>query len=777
MKLKLHTNDFKENIVKAAREIDSIISYTLNDTEMTLEAEDLNAVTPHFKSNILKSAMKELEIDSNVEIPKGTIVNYQFGLKVNGEYEYINFGNYIVDKIEKQEDTQSYKITCYDKMLYSMVEYDEINITYPTTVRTYLNAICQKLGLSFKNTNSEFVNYNKTIGADLYKGLQYTFRDVLDEIAQVTASTICINEDDDSLEIRYINNTGDEINEEYLKNVNVNFKEKYGPINTIVFSRSAGADKIALSYPENLPDNEKNAIEIANNQILNFNNRGEFIAEILNKLYGLEYYLNDFASYGIGYYNLCDKYNIVVGENTYPCIMFNDEFLVTQGLEENVYTEMPEGTETDYTKTDKTDRRINETYLIVDKQNQTIESVVSNVDEQNTKISQITQTVDELNSKIQDIADITISGESNYATFTLDNINESEPIQIKVKPISENISYLYPNTNLYPSDNLYLKVRTIRFHNNTTNTDIDYELPDDLLIYDNETYDEFYLDYDSQTCQVTKRCQYNADGSVSPLATEQVINYPYPTITLTDGDYALRLIGYQYGYLFVRLMAKNIYTSQFYTKAETNSRINQKADEINLGVTQTLSNYSTTEQMNTAINITANSINQTVENNNTKANIIAKINDNTSQAQIEADVIDLSANDILNLIAGNELNLTSKNITIKSTNFEVDKDGNTTCKNLTATGGTIGSWTINNAGLSSTGGYFIKNITLTTQGKTYKAGLTNIYTMSDILICYLIIQGIITVQSGTPEFSHYDVNGDGVINTGDLFLIRQMMSQ
>ena len=32
---------------------------------------------------------------------------------------------------------------------------------------------------------------------------------------------------------------------------------------------------------------------------------------------------------------------------------------------------MPEETETDYTKADKTDRRINQTYLIVDKQNQT----------------------------------------------------------------------------------------------------------------------------------------------------------------------------------------------------------------------------------------------------------------------------------------------------------------------------------------------------------------------------------------------------------------------
>lgn len=183
------------------------------------------------------------------------------------------------------------------------------------------------------------------------------------------------------------------------------------------------------------------------------------------------------------------------------------------------------------------------TELIVDKQNQKIESVVNNVTEQNNKISQITQTVDEINSKIQDIADITTYGESDRAEVELTDVNESEPIMIKVHPTSTNISYLYPSDNLYPSDTQYIPNRIIRFtrtyeEDGTTKTEnIDYELLDDLLRYSSEVYDEFYLDYDSHTCQVIKRCAYNADGTVRALGTEITTDYPYPTIALGEGNY------------------------------------------------------------------------------------------------------------------------------------------------------------------------------------------------------------------------------------------------
>lgn len=634
--MKTHTSEFKNKIKEFGREIDSKITYTIDGVTTELGGEELNSVSPHYEGAILKSVMKQLDIDSNVEIPIGTEINYKFGVKTRsgknllepnfqsstsvgatitytddgwllngtltssytyfiiynknlpagtytingvsgsanntyqlalykngtiyayitttdrtftltedtqiairlyvysnygtfnnlllpyqlekgnqatsyepyGAYDYVDYGNYIVKDVEKQEDTNSYKITCYDKMLYSMKDYENSSITFPITVKNYLIAICNKIGLTFKDSN--FANYDKTISEELYldnegNSLGYTFRDVLDEIAQVSGGTICIS-DDDKLEVRYLNQTignnlidysmfatpvlqengyyyiefpahkqilngqfkantqytisfnsyrtaiqsgngggfdiyytdntkssirtnttsstyqqltstanktisyidatwgatnqtyikdlmlnegttpldyepyGDTIDEEYLKDVNVNFGEKYGPVNTIVLSRSEGSDKISLSQPTNLPDADKIAIQISDNQILNGNNRDTYMPALLNKLYGLEYYINDFSSTGICYLDLCDKYNIKVGDKFYSCIMLNDNVNITQGLEELIYTDMQEENEQEYKYMSATDNMIKKAYIQVNKQKGEIEAKVSQDD-------------------------------------------------------------------------------------------------------------------------------------------------------------------------------------------------------------------------------------------------------------------------------------------------------------------------------------------------------------------------------------------------------------
>lgn len=264
------------------------------------------------------------------------------------------------------------------------------------------------------------------------------------------------------------------------------------------------------------------------------------------------------------------------------------------------------------------------------------DSLTTQVSNNTGQISVLTQNVGELNSKIQDIADITTAEESEYASVSLLNVNESQPIMIKIHPMNnKNISYLYPRANLYPSDTLYMPDRKILFTNTTTTETFEYVLFDDLLYYDSENYDEFYWDYDSEIIQITKNCEYDANGNVVLKSSPQIITRPFPTpeeFYLTTGNYTITLPGYSNAYLMVRCMASNIYTSQFATHSElsqtatqirtevegtyatineletVDSRITQTATQITTEVSQTYATKSELQTTNSTITQTANSI-------------------------------------------------------------------------------------------------------------------------------------------------------------------------
>ena len=585
--MKTHTSLFKENISLLGRELDSVVTFTINGTTTELSNEQLNSIQPHYEGAILKSVMKQLDIDSNVEIPVGTELNYRLGVKTRynnvvdyrDNYDYIDYGNYIVKEVEKQEDTRSYKITCYDKMLYSMKDYQrlvsknllnintfekgrinsstgqieyannttsmimgenkitfavsqawnsgiasdfipvsqgdyaysstsdkkvyyyvdtydasktyvsrvlngnqtgsksetftigsgiayirihyEVNavdtyvvsniqieknatatsylpsFNYPITIKNYLKVLCDNIGLQF--SDSDFANYDKQIQEELFldvegRSMDYTYRDVLDQIAEVSGGTICIDKND-KLEVRYITDTEDTIDEEYLKDINVNFGEKFGPVNTIVLSRGGEGDKISLSQPSNLADDQKVAIQITDNQIMNGNDRDTYLSPILSKLYGLEYYINDFSSTGICYYDLCDKYNISIGENLYSCIMFNDDVSITQGLVENIYTDMADENQQEYKHIGSTDRGVTQANIIAKKNEATITEYTQKVDEATgrlnaveTKQTDTDRTIEILHTNIDDEGNVTEVTTTTGFTFNAEGmtIQDSE---------------------------------------------------------------------------------------------------------------------------------------------------------------------------------------------------------------------------------------------------------------------------------------------------------------------------------------------------------------
>lgn len=216
--MKAHTSGFKTTLIELGRELKGVITYG----NTTLE-EEIYSITPHYNADLLKSVMKQLDIELSVDIPLNTIINCQIGIKVNEQYEMLNYGNYVVYKSEKQEDTNTYKLTCYDKLLYSMKQNEDLGIEYPIKIKDYLIALGNKIGLSVANTT--FYNQDMKIPGELYVGQDYTYRDILDEIAQATGSIICLNENDE-IQVKYPTLTNDTIDEDYLKDINVDFRTK-----------------------------------------------------------------------------------------------------------------------------------------------------------------------------------------------------------------------------------------------------------------------------------------------------------------------------------------------------------------------------------------------------------------------------------------------------------------------------------------------------------------------------------------------------------------------
>ena len=650
----------------------------------------------------------DFEIENIVNL-EGKEVEYYTGIKANNVTQWINLGKFIVQSVEPNNTTNIAKINAIDYMLKTNIEYNStLNYIEGTvTLLDVLQEVCTKSGLTLATL--DFPNSTFIVDSNQFAAEGTLNRQVIQAIAQISGTVAKIKNDN---KLYLINpNSIATVSKIFTLNnyQEAEIKRNTQPINAVSLGMSnVEGENVTLRDEASITQNGENILIINDNPFAYTQaKRQQLITAIFNAVKDFEYKAFSFKCQGLPYLEATDKVQFKDKEgNTYNSYVFRFNYKSPKGLESTIEAPSIIKATVNYQNVLSAVDIAKRTEIIVDKQNQTIESVVSSVEEQNTKISQITQSLDQIKSEISEVADVTISADG-YGSISLDNINESEPVRIELRPrIGEDIAYLHPRNNLYPSDTLFLKNRKIRFE--TESYVIDYELPTDLLYYDANNYDEFVLDYEGQSCIVNKKVAYNADGTKYLLENPTTLSFPYPNIPLQEGNYTITVLGYPNAYIFARLMVQNIYTSQFATKAEVNSKISQTSKEIDLSVNQKLSNYSTTTQMNSAINLKAgeitSSVNETFETKesaNTKYSqiqqttdnisievgkkvgnneVIAKINASPEAVGINANKIELSATDVLNLLAGNTINLSSKNITIKSDVLTIDEKGNLTLK-------------------------------------------------------------------------------------------------
>ena len=580
------------------------------------------------------------DIDSSVALEKKEF-QYETGIILNGSPFYINLGNFIVTDTQEGDTTEITKVTALDYMIKTNTQYTT-NLNFSqATVLDVLQEVCTNCGLTLATTS--FTNSNFRVDSNQFTSDTLN-RQVIQAVAQISGCVAKIKSDN---KLYLINpNEVTEVSQIFtLKEYSeADIKRLTHPINLVSLTNSQiDGENITMRDEQSILENGENSIIINDNPFAYTQEKiVQLITPLFNAIKGFEYksYLFDFQM--LPYIETLDKIQFKdKNGNTYNSFVFRFDYKSPNGLASTIEAPSLTKATINYQNLPSAIDVAKRTEIVVDKQNQIIESVVSNVSDQNNKIARVEQTVDELNAKISDIADITTSQETQTGRLIFTGINQSEPISIIIRPISENISYLYPFPTLYPANNLYIKLRTLKFTNTSTNEVFIYELPDDLLFYDNEHYDEFVLDYDGLSCYVNKKCRYDANGNVVLLSQERVDEYTFPHIELTDGDYRVEILKYDNtpyaAYLFARLMAQNIYTTQFATKAELNSEISQTTDAINLSVDNKLSNYSTTTEMNSAINVKAGEIISSVsetystktETENAKSEAINSANDTT----------------------------------------------------------------------------------------------------------------------------------------------------
>lgn len=371
--------------------------------DVTYSDEDIISMNPHYEGSLLSSVMKclDIELDGRAEnIREGAVIqNPLLAVKAprDTDYHYVDFGMYKVKEKKYDEEQDTTILECYDQMLDSMVPYD-LALEYPKTVKDLLDAICSRLAWRMGYTT--FANSDVIIEKEKF-GHTYTFRDVLDQIAQVAGGMIAFSSD--GLSVIYPTDSGITIDSSNLKSLKMG--KVYGPVNSVVLARTPQEDNIYRLDSDSITTNGLTEIRIENNQIMD-SHRDDFLDGLYGALHGLQFELYELESFGIGYLTLGDVFTIQTpdGKN-HKTLMLCDDLMITQGISETCHLEAPEASETDYKAASTTDKLLNQTILKVDKQAQDITAVVSTTET-------IKGDIAGLDTRVTDLASLKIDSNS-----------------------------------------------------------------------------------------------------------------------------------------------------------------------------------------------------------------------------------------------------------------------------------------------------------------------------------------------------------------------------
>lgn len=599
-----------------------------------------------FEGSLFKTIMKQIEITvKNAGELKDKNVNFQYGLYVNNDYEYIDLGDYYIKDIEDDKGKKELVVTGYDKMIHFMKTFkqSDLQLTYPCTMLALIQKMCEVCGVELYST--DFFHSDLQVDEDYFTAQELTYRDVLEKVAQSTLTTIFIK--DNKLYLHKLANTSvEKMDTSFLSGLTI--KEKFGPLNALVLGRGSVEDNIEAKDDTSIAKNGRCEIRFDENEFVEYQ-REQVINKMFEQIKGLEYYAFESSDLGVMWLEPCDLIELEDSENNiYQTIYLKANITINTGISSDIEADIPKETNTEYKVTTKEEKKTLKVERLAKKNEGLIQDLVQETTETGNKLTEVEQTVDGISQRVETIQDVTQTVEGTK-TITLANCVEGDLLELHIYGNNSVFKYLYPSNDLHPSDALYPYGDSRLVVTDENNNSTTYELGvTDVLRQNGNVCDEYRLE--GGKAKVIRRI--NKDGTVK--SKETIENLGEYSIRLKNGTNKVTIKNYT-ATIKAKYAIQNDYTEIFATKVEMNASIDIKANEINQKVEKKVD-----------------------EETITGAYLVLKINEDKSEAKLRAIKVEITAEDVLNILAGNTLNLTSKNININSDTLNIDSNGNMT---------------------------------------------------------------------------------------------------
>lgn len=387
-----------------------------------------------FEGNLFKTIMKQIEITvKNAGELKDKNVNFQYGIYVNNEFEYIDLGDYYIKDVEDNKGKTELVVTGYDKMIHFMKPFkqSELQLTYPCTMLTLIQKMCEVCGVELYST--DFFNADLQVDEDYFTAQELTYRDVLEKVAESTLTTIFIK--DNKLYLHKLEGSlVQKLDSSYLTGLTV--KEKFGPVNALVLGRGDVEDNVETKDDISIAQNGRCEIRFDENEFVEYQ-REQVIDEMFEQIKGLEYYAFEGSDVGVMWLEPCDFIEVEDTEgSTYKTMYLSANITINTGINSDIEAESPEETNTEYKVTTKEEKKTLKVERLAKKNEGQIQDLIQETTKQGQKITKVEQTVEGITQTVRKTSE---NLEQNYYTKTETN----SQIDQKADSITQTVSKTY----------------------------------------------------------------------------------------------------------------------------------------------------------------------------------------------------------------------------------------------------------------------------------------------------------------------------------------------